>query len=95
MPETLIEPWYDADYQVRRVRPAGDIRFRGSCTYIGEAFAGELVGLAEREVGSHLVRFFDLDLGIIDRARAFRRFAPLRHWLRKAAEGESLGNGPV
>jgi transposase InsO family protein len=94
MPETLIEPWYDADHQVRRVRPAGDIKFGGNYTYVGEAFAGELVGLAEREDGSHLVRFFDIDLGIIDRAGAFRRFAPRRHWLRKAPEGESVGNVP-
>jgi transposase InsO family protein len=90
MPDRLAEPWYDADHQVRRVRPAGDIRFRSCCVFIGEAFAGELVGLTEREGGSHLVRFFDIDLGIIDRAGVFRRFAPLRHRLRKASEHENV-----
>jgi transposase InsO family protein len=90
MPDKLAEPWYDADHQVRRVRPAGDIRFRSFCVFIGEAFAGELVGLAEREGGSHLVRFFDIDLGIIDCAGVFRRFAPLRHRLRKAPEDKNV-----
>jgi transposase InsO family protein len=96
MPDKPAEPWYDADHQVRRVRPAGDIRIRSSCVFIGEAFAGELVGLAEREDGSHLVRYFDIDLGIIDCAGAFRRFAPLRHRLRKAPEYENVwGMCPV
>jgi len=90
MPDRPDEPWYDADHQVRRVRPAGDIKFRSDYVFIGEAFAGELVGLRDRDDGSQLVRFFDIDLGIIDRTGAFRRFAPLRHRLRKAAEGANV-----
>lgn len=95
MPDQSQEAWYDADHQVRRVRPAGDIRFRSACIFIGEAFAGEIVGLLEGADGSHLVRFFDVDLGIIDRTFVFRRFAPLRHRLRKAPEDDLLGMYPV
>ena len=53
----LEDPWYDADHEVRRVRPGGQIKWRGEEIFIGEAFAGELVGLAEHDSGGHIVRF--------------------------------------
>jgi transposase InsO family protein len=86
MPRCLEEPWYDADHQVRRVRSAGEIQWRGQLVFIGAALSGETVGLAERENGSHIVRFCDLDLGVIDPSGRFRRFAPLRYRLREAPE---------
>jgi transposase InsO family protein len=89
LPRRIEEPWYDADHQVRRVRTAGEIQWRGQLVFIGEALRGETVGLAEREDGSHLVRFCDLDLGVLDRCGRFRRFAPLRHRLREAPEDQS------
>ena len=49
---------------------------------------GESGGLAELTDGSHIVRFFDIDLGVIDRKEHFRRFAPLRHRLRYAPEDQ-------
>ena len=39
------------------MRPTGDIKWRGEHVFIGEAFAGELVGLAEQDSGAHIVRF--------------------------------------
>jgi len=86
MPERIEEPWYDADHQVRRVRGKGAIKWGGEEVFVGEALAGELVGLLEREDGSQLVRFCDVDLGVIDRLGVFRRFAPRRHKLSKAPE---------
>ena len=86
MPQRSEEPWYDADHQVRRVRPTGQIKWRGEFVFIGEAFIGELVGLAELDNGDHVVRFYGRDLGLIDRRGAFRRFAPPRTGLRDATE---------
>lgn len=89
MPRRLEAPWYDADHQVRRVRSNGEIRWAGDLVFIGEAFAGELIGLTEREDGAYLVRFCQVDLGILDRRMGFRRFAPLRHRLREAPEAHA------
>lgn len=92
MPARIEEPWYDADHQVRRVRTSGEIQWRGHLVFIGEALCGETVGLAEREDGSHLVRFCDLDLGVLDLSGRFRRFAPLRHRLREAPHTQKNPN---
>jgi transposase InsO family protein len=78
MPRRLDDPWYDADHQVRRVRSTGEIRWRGENVFVSEALSGELVGIAELETGDHVVRFCDLDIGLIDRSARFRRFAPPR-----------------
>ena len=78
MPGRISEPWYDADHQVRRVRENGTIKWQGDHVFIGEALAGEPVGLTEHDSGCHLVRFCRRDLGLIDRERRFVRFAPPR-----------------
>lgn len=84
MPDRLQEPWYDADHQVRRVCDVGRIKWRGEKVFIGEALAGEIVGLAAHESGSHIVRFCQRDLGLIDPLGRFVRFAPPRARLRIA-----------
>jgi transposase InsO family protein len=86
LPARLEDPWYDADHEVRRVRPGGQIKWRGEEILIGEAFAGELVGLAEHDSGGHIVRFSSRDLGVIGRDRRFLRFAPPRARLRAAPQ---------
>ena len=87
-PETIADPWYDADHEVRRVRQQGDIKWRGEHVFIGEALTGEVVGLAEQGDGRTLVRFCDRDLGMIDTTFRLLRFAPPRARLRSAAETE-------
>ena len=82
----LDDPWYDADHQVRSVRRQGTIKWRGEFVFIGEALAGELIGVAELENGHHIVRFCGRDLGVIDREHRFHRFAPPRARLRSAME---------
>jgi transposase InsO family protein len=89
MPKRLLEPWYDADHQVRRVRTNGEIKWNGQLVFLSEPLIGETLGLAETPSGAHIVRFFDIDLGIIDRQGRFRRFAPLRHRLRYAPEHQT------
>jgi transposase InsO family protein len=86
MPDRVEDPWYDADHQVRRVRSSGEIMWKGELVFISEALIGELVGIAELETGDHVVRFCDLDIGLIDRRGRFSRFAPPRAGLREPAE---------
>jgi transposase InsO family protein len=86
LPARLVDPWYDADHEVRRVRWDGMIKWRGEQVFVGEALAGELIGLAENESGGHIARFCHRDLGVIDRDRRFLRFAPPRARLRVAPE---------
>jgi transposase InsO family protein len=90
LPQRLVEPWYDADHQPRRVRRRGTIKWRGEEVFIGEALAGEVVGLAELENGSHVVRFCTRDLGVLDSALRFHRSAPPRTRLRATPETQSI-----
>lgn len=90
MPEKIEEPWYDADMQVRRVRPTGEIKWKGGSVFIGEALTGETVGIAQTETGAHLVRFCTRDLGFIDQNARFHRFAPPRWRLRGAVEADTF-----
>lgn len=93
MPDRMLEPWYDADHETRRVFQSGDIKWHGGRVFVSESLAGELVGVTEQEDGSHLVRFCDTDLGVIDRSGRFRRFAPPRYRLREAPEAPDQNCG--
>jgi transposase InsO family protein len=86
MPDRVEEPWYDADHQVRRVRPPGTIKWKGEQVFISEALIGELIGIAELETEDHVVRFCDRDIGLLERAGRFRRFAPPRAGLCQPAD---------
>jgi transposase InsO family protein len=72
LPKRIDPPWYDADHETRVVRTAGDIKWRGEHIFIGEALAGQTIGLTEREAG-HLVRFCTRDLGVIAPGCRFHR----------------------
>lgn len=78
-PAHLVEPWYDATHQVRRVKQTGQIRWHGDMIFVSEAVRGEPVGLAETERGDWIVRFMHVELGRIDRTT--RRFTPA--WPRR------------
>jgi transposase InsO family protein len=99
MPDRVEDPWYDADHQTRRVRSTGEIKWKGEFVFISEALVDELVGVAELETGDHVVRFCDLDLGLIDRRGLFTRFAALREGRSKpgdqAAQTKLSGIIPV
>lgn len=83
MPAKLEDPWYDANHEVRRVRPDGSIKWRSDWVFIAEPLSGELIGLSELDTGDHVVRFAGRDLGVLERAGRFRRFAPPRTRLRE------------
>ena len=97
-PDKLEEPWYDADHAVRRVRTSGEIKWGGELIYINEALASEPVGVAETEAGDWIVRFADIELGIIDRStRKLRRFMagrPARHKAKPEQTEETVRHVP-
>ena len=49
------------------VRTDGSIKWGGDLVFISETLRGEPVGVAETDSGDWIVRFADIDLGIIDR----------------------------
>ncbi len=61
----LREPDYGADYEVRRVRHSGEIRWQGNTIYINAALVGEPVGLLEDGDGGWSVSYGPIDLGAI------------------------------
>jgi len=84
-PNRIVEPWYDADHAVRRVRADGAIKWNGDYVFVGEALAGEPVAVVETQEGNWLVRFADIDLGrIVRQTKKFSRFAAPRPGRRKA-----------
>ena len=92
MPSREEYPWYDADHQIRRVRSKGEIKWKGCDIFIGEALVNELVGITELETGDQVVRFCDLDIGLIDRRGLFTRFAPQREGSRDPGEQPAKPN---
>jgi putative transposase len=84
--DRIEEPWYDADHAVRRVRSNGEIKWGGDFVFISEVLVNEPVGIAETKDGDWIVRFADIDLGIIDhKHKKLRRFTAPRPGRRKAA----------
>jgi transposase InsO family protein len=88
------DPGYHAHHEGRRVHSSGEIRWRGESIFIGEALAGEVVGLAERDQGYHIVRFSHHDLGMIDPKKKFHRFAPPRTRRAAGQRKNSVNNHP-
>ena len=89
-PERLEEPWYDAWHAVRRVRTDGSIKWGGDLVFIAEPLAGEPVGIAETESGHWIVRFADIDLGIIDhKTKKLHRFRAARPGRPEAKQTEN------
>ncbi len=90
-PDKLAQPWYDAGHAVRRVRRGGEIKWGGKSVFISETLAGENVGIAETRDGDWLVRYAQIDLGIIDpkRHRLIRFVAP-RSGCHKANKARRL-----
>jgi putative transposase len=68
-PRPFVEPKDDPDYgdaEVRRVRSSGEIKWRNAMLFVSEALIGEAVGLTQRNDGHWLVRFNQVQLGLIN-----------------------------
>ncbi|MDZ7711681.1 MAG: helix-turn-helix domain-containing protein [Rhodovibrio sp.] len=95
-PDRLLEPWYDADHEVRKVRSGGEIKWRGERLFLSECLAGQPVGIRELSGGDWLVRFFDYELGVIERATMkLRSFGLPRPGRPKAEQTEKTVTHPT
>lgn len=65
-PERLPEPEYPAGSDIRRVHHNGEVRWHGQALYLGQALAGELIGLEELVEDCWRVRFGPVTLGWLD-----------------------------
>jgi len=75
----LLEPEYEADHVVRRVRSNGEIKWRNELIFLSEALVGEPVGLSEiLEGDGWLVRYGHVELGVIDAGKFAARKAGTR-----------------
>lgn len=78
-PSRLAEIVYPEDWQVRVVRHSGEIKWRGEQLFIGEALAGEPVGIEEAEGDHWRVHYASVLLGTINRAGQFEKGGVKRH----------------
>ncbi len=60
---------YPSEMAVRKVQSTGTILWRRRRLYLGEALAGEPVGVLGLEDGSHLIYFCNLAVGVLDERR--------------------------
>jgi transposase InsO family protein len=65
-PARLEDPVYRADFELRRVRSNGEIKWQGDLLYISQLLAGEVLGLSENDQGDAEVYFGPARLGTID-----------------------------
>ena len=76
---------------MRRVRSNGEIKWGGDFIFLSEVLVGEPVGIAETANGDWVVRFADIELGVINRVdKKLRRFAAPRPGRRKARTPEQM-----
>jgi putative transposase len=78
-PARLEDPVYPADFQVRRVRSNGEIKWAGEKIFLSSPLIGEIIGVKETQCGDGEVYFGPLPLAIIDRVTLqLRRSSPRR-----------------
>ncbi len=66
-PGKLEDPHYPADYQVRRVRSNGEIKWAGELLFLCTPLIGEAVGIKQTDNGDAELYFGPVPLAIIDR----------------------------
>ena len=67
-PSQLEDPCYPDDYELRRVRSNGEIKWRGELFFISQALEGELIGLTPDRHGDHQLYFATLPIGVLNRS---------------------------
>ncbi len=65
MPEQLPEHCYAPGFEPRSVRPDGSIKWDGETVFVGEAFAGEVVGLEAIHDGLSYVHLGPMRVGVL------------------------------
>jgi putative transposase len=75
-PARLEDPPYPAEFELRRVRSNGEIKWQGELLFIAQTLIGEVIGLSEDADGDAELYFGPLRLGTID--GALLKFQPAR-----------------
>jgi transposase InsO family protein len=75
-PARLEDPAYPADFERRRVRSNGEIKWQGELLFIAGPLSGEVIGLCENDDGDAQVYFGPVHLGTIDGVTL--KFQPVR-----------------
>ena len=65
MRETLPDHEYADDFEVRRIRGNGSLRWSGEEFFIGEALAGELIGVRPADDGLWSIHLGPMQLGVL------------------------------
>jgi transposase InsO family protein len=78
-PARLEDPVYPPDYQLRRVRSNGEIKWQGEKIFLSMPLIGEVVGVKETDNGDAELYFGPLPLAVIDAVTlTLRRSSPRR-----------------
>ena len=94
-PARLEDPPYASDFELRRVRSNGEIKWQGELIFIAQPLVGEVIGLHEDDEGDAQVYFGPVQLGNIDGVTL--KFEPSRRprqRTRARSEGTSCPQGP-
>ena len=76
-PARLEDPAYPAEYQVRRVRSNGEIKWAGETIFLSMALIGEVVGVKPADNGDAELYFGPIPLAVIDRySLSLKRSSP-------------------
>lgn len=78
MPAVLPEHQYPPGFEVRRVRPDGSMKWAGKMLFIGEALAGEHVGIEQLDDRTRHLHLGPLRLGVIHERT--KTVVPLAEW---------------
>lgn len=80
LPSRLAEPEYPADFDIRRVRSNGEIKWGGGLIFVSMALIGERVAIEDTPCGQLVMRFYNTPIGVIDtkQRRLIRLLAPAR-----------------
>jgi transposase InsO family protein len=74
LPNSLPEPDYPPEADIRRVRSNGEIKWGGDLLFVSAALIGELVAIEETPDATLQMRFYNTPIGVIDtRQRRLRR----------------------
>lgn len=78
-PERLEDPAYPPDYEVRRVRGNGEIKWAGDTIFLSAPLIGQVVGVKTVDHGDAELYFGPIPLAIIDRRTlTLKRSSPMR-----------------
>jgi len=76
-PARVEDPSYPAHFETRRVRTAGEIKWRGQHVFISEPLAGETVGIEPIDDGWWVLNFGHCKLALLDDTGKDTRVVPL------------------